>query len=72
MKLFKKIICKIWNIFNLPRFSQVPKVKIPKYKIPEVVPTNEYKKRMKEYLKDVDFNDVEIYINGKEINKEGE
>ena len=72
MKLFKKIICKIWDIFNLPRFSQAPKVKIPKYKIPEVVPTDEYKKRMKEYLKDVNFNDVKIYINGKEVNKEGD
>lgn len=72
MKLFKKIICKIWDIFNLPRFSQVPKVKISKYKNFEVVPTDEYKKRMKEYLKDVNFNDVKIYINGKEVNKEGD
>ncbi len=69
MKLFKKIICKIWNIFNLPRFSQVSKVKIPKYKFPKIVPTNEYKKNMKKYLKDIDFNDIKIYINGKEINK---
>lgn len=31
MKLFKKIICKIWDIFNLPRFSQMPlKVKVMK------------------------------------------
>ncbi len=67
MKLFKKMICKIWGIFKFPRFSQAPKVKISRYKFPEVVPTDEYKKRMKEYLKDVDFNDVEIYINGKEI-----
>lgn len=69
MKLFKQIICKIWNIFKLPRFSQVPKVKIPKYKNFEVVPTNEFKKNMKKYLKDVDFNDVKIYINGKETSK---
>lgn len=62
MKLFKQIICKIWDIFKLPRFNQAPKVKVPKYKIPEVVPTNEFKKNMKKYLKDVDFNDVKIYI----------
>lgn len=49
MKLFKKTICKIWDIFKLPRFSQVPKVKIPKYKFPEIVPTNEYKKIFKRY-----------------------
>lgn len=72
MKLFKKIICKIWDIFNLPRFSQVSKVKIPKCKIPKVVLTNEFKKNMEKYLKDIDFNDVKIYINGKKVNKEGE
>lgn len=72
MKLFKQIICKIWDIFKLPRFNQVPKVKIPKYKIPEVVPTNEFKKIWKNILKDVDFNDVKIYINGKEVNKKGD
>lgn len=68
MKLFKQIICKIWDIFKLPRFSQVPKVKIPKCKIP----TNEFKKNIEKYLKNVDFNDVKIYINGKEVNKEGD
>lgn len=72
MKLFKQIICKIWDIFKLPRFSQVPKTKIPKYKIPEVVPTNEFKKNMGKYLKDVDFNNVKIYINGKKVNKKGD
>lgn len=72
MKLFKQIICKIWDIFKLPRFSQVPKVKISKCKIPEIVPTNEFKKNMEKYLKDVDFNDVKIYINGKEVNKKGD
>lgn len=44
MKLFKQMICKICDILKLPRFSQVPKVKIPKCKNFEVVPTNEYKK----------------------------
>ena len=44
MRLFKQLICKILDIFNLPRFSQVPDVKIPKCKIPEIVPTNELKK----------------------------
>lgn len=72
MKLFKKIICKIWDIFNLPRFSQAPKVKIPKCKIPKVVLTNEFKKSMEKYLEDVDSIDIKIYINGKEVNKEGE
>ena len=71
MKLFKQIICKIWDIFKLPRFSQVPEVKTPKYKNFKVIPTNEYKKNMGKYLKDVDFNDVKIYINGKEANKKG-
>lgn len=60
MKLFKQMICKIWDIFNLPRFSQAPKVKIPKYKIPEIVPTNEFKKNMKEYFKGINFEDIEI------------
>lgn len=69
MKLFKQMICKICDIFKLPRFSQVPKVKIPKCKNFEVVPTNEYKKIMGKYLEDVDFNDAKIYINGKEVNK---
>lgn len=72
MKLFKKIICKIWDIFNLPRFSQVSKVKTPKCKISEIVPTNEFKKNIEKYLKDIDFNDVKIYINSKEVNKEGD
>lgn len=72
MKLLKQMICKIWNIFKLSRFSQVPKVKIPKCKIPKIVPTNEFKKNMEKYLKNVDFKDVKIYINGKEVNKEGE
>lgn len=72
MKLFKQMICKICDIFKLPIFSQVPKVKIPKCKNFEVVPTNEYKKNMRKYLKDVDFNDVIIYINGKEVNKKGD
>lgn len=27
---------------------------------------------IKKYLKDIDFNDVKIYINGKEINKKGD
>lgn len=67
MKLLKQTICKIWDIFNLPRFSQVPKVKIPKRKIPEIVPTDEYKTRMREYLKNIDFKNAKIYINGKEI-----
>lgn len=71
MKLFKQIICKIWDIFKLPRFSQAPEVKTPKYKNFEVIPTNEYKKNMGKYLNDVDFNDVKIYINGKEANKKG-
>ena len=72
MKLFKQIICKIWDMFKLPKFSQVSKVKILKCKIPEIVPTNEYKKCMKEYLKNIDFNDAKIYINDKEVNKEGD
>ena len=46
MKLFKQMICKIWDTFKLPRFSQVPKVKIPKCKNFEVVPTNEFKKNI--------------------------
>ena len=71
-KLFKQMICKIWDIFKLPRFSQVPNVKIPKCKNFEVVPTNEFKKNMGKYLKDVNFNDVKIYINDKEANKEGD
>lgn len=70
MKLFKQIICKIWDIFKLPRFNQVPKIKIPKYKNFEVVPTNEFKKNMEKYLKDVEFNDVKIYVNNNEVNKE--
>ena len=70
MKLFKKIICKIWDIFNLPRFSQPPEIEIPKCKIPEIIPTNEFKKNMEKYLKDIDFNDVKIYINGEEISKD--
>lgn len=70
MKLFKKIIYKIWDIFKLPRFSQVPKVKIPKCKIPEVVPTEEYKKHMNDYLKNVNFDNVKIYVNNKEVSKE--
>ena len=72
MKLFKQIISKIWDMFKLPRFSQVPNVKIPKCKNFEIVPTNEFKKNMERYLKDVDFNDVKIYINGKEVNKKGD
>ena len=72
MKLFKQMIGKIWDIFKLPRFSQVPKVKIPKYKNLEIVPTNEFKKNMEKYFKDVDFSDVKIYINGKEVNKKGD
>lgn len=72
MKLFKQMICKIWDMFKLPRFSQAPNVKTPKCKNFEVVPTNEYKKIMGKYLEDVDFNDVKIYINGKEVNKKGD
>lgn len=72
MKLFKQIICEIWDIFKLPRFNQAPKVKIPKYKNLEVVPTNEFKNNKEKYLKDIDFNDVKIYINGKEANKKGD
>lgn len=72
MKLFKQMICKICDIFKLPRFSQVPNVKIPKCKNFEIVPTNEFKKNMERYLKDIDFNDAKIYINGKEINKKGD
>lgn len=72
MKLFKQLICKIYNIFNLPRFSQPSKTKRQKNKFPEIIPTNEFKKNMEKYLKDVDFNDVKIYINGKEINKKGD
>lgn len=72
MKLCKQMICKIWDIFKLPRFSQVPKIKIPKCKNFEIVPTNEFKKNMERYLKDIDFNDVKIYINGKETNKKGD
>ena len=52
MKLFKQMICKIYDIFKLPRFSQVPKVKTPKHKNFEVVPTNEFKKNIEKYLKD--------------------
>ena len=72
MKIFKQIICKVWDIFKLPRFSQVPKVKIPKCKNFEVVPTNEFKKNIEKYLEDVDFNDIKIYINGKGTNKKGD
>lgn len=66
MKLFKKIICKICNIFNLPRFNHSPEIIIPKDKIPEIVPTEEYKKRLEEYLKNINFENIEVYINGKQ------
>lgn len=72
MKLFKQIICKIWDIFNLPRFSNSPEIKIPKYKITETTPTDEYKRSIKKYFKNMNFNDIKIYINDKQINKEGE
>ena len=69
MKILKQIICKTQDIFNLPRFSNSPEIKIPKYKISEITPTDEYKKCIKEHLKNIDFNDAKIYVNGKEVNK---
>ena len=64
MKLFKRIICKMGDIFNLPRFSKVSEIKIPKF--PEIVPTDEYKRMMREYFKNINFKDVKVYINGKQ------
>ena len=55
MRLFKQLIRKILDIFNLPRFSQVPDVKIPKCKIPEIVPTNELKKKYGKIFKRYKF-----------------
>lgn len=72
MKLLKKIICKTWKIFNLPKFSQTPKIKISKCKIPEIVPTNKFRKSMEKYFKNVNFNDTKIYVDGKKVNKEGD
>ncbi len=63
MKLLKKIICNIWDIFDLPKFSRPSEIKIPKCKIPEIVPTDEYKKRLEEYLKDINFENTEVYVN---------
>ncbi len=62
MKIFKHVICKIWNTFNLPKFSQSPEIKISKRKTFEIVPTKEYQRIMNEY-----FKDFKVYVNGKEI-----
>mgnify|MGYP004620117789 FL=1 len=67
MKIFKKLINNICTIFNLPRFSELPRIKVPKCKIPEIVPTEEYIKFMNEYLKNIKPEDLKVYINGKEM-----
>ena len=66
MKLFKKTIYKIWDIFNFPRFSHSSEIIIPKGKIPEIVPTEEYKKRLEECLKNINFENIKVYIDGKQ------
>ncbi len=67
MKIFKKLINNICTIFNLPRFSELPRIKVPKCKIPEIVSTEEYIKFMNEYLKNIKPEDLKVYINGKEM-----
>lgn len=67
MKIFKKLINNICTIFNLPRFSEPPKIKVSKCKTLEIVPTKEYKKVMNEYIKNIKLEDLKVYINGKEI-----
>lgn len=67
MRIFKKLINNICTIFNLPRFSELPRIKVPKCKIPEIVPTEEYIKFMNEYLKNIKPEDLKVYINGKEM-----
>ncbi len=64
--MLKKTICKIWDIFNLPRFSHFSEIIIPKDKIPEILPTEEYEKRLEEHLKNINFENFKVYINGKQ------
>ncbi len=65
MKILKQIICKIQDIFNLPRFSQPPKTKISKCKIPEIVPIDEYNESIEKYFKNINFENAKIYVNCK-------
>lgn len=67
MKLLKQMICKMWNIFNLPKFSQTSEIKIPKCKTLEIIPTKEFQKQVNEYLEVANFNNVKVFINDKEI-----
>lgn len=67
--MLKNFINKIYKIFNLPRFSEPPKIKLPKFNLPEIVPTEDTKKMAQKLITEESLKNVKIIVGGKEFKR---